>query len=86
MWRRARRNSPPSPYWFIDLQTALAIDILLHVPLRIEDLGALKFDDLIVHWPQGKGRPAFITLRQAKVPMLIRSNSNCQHICLIRLL
>ena len=67
MWRRARRNSPPSPYWFIDLQTALAIDILLHVPLRIEDLGALKFDEH-VHWPQGKGRPAFITLRQAKVP------------------
>jgi integrase len=67
MWRRARRNSPPSPYWFIDLQTALAIDILLHVPLRIEDLGALKFDEH-VHWPQGKGRPAFTTLRQAKVP------------------
>ena len=67
MWRRARRNSPPSPYWFIDLQTALAIDILLHVPLRIEDLGALKFDEH-VHWPQGRGKPAFITLRQAKVP------------------
>jgi integrase len=67
IWRRARRNSPPSPYWFIDLQTALAIDILLHVPLRIEDLGALKFDEH-VHWPQGKGRPAFTTLRQAKVP------------------
>ncbi len=67
MWRRARRDSPCSPYWFIDLQTALALDILLHVPLRIEDLGALRFDEH-VHWPQGKGKPAFITLRQAKVP------------------
>jgi integrase len=67
IWRRARRNSPPSPYWFIDLQTALAIDILLHVPLRIEDLGALKFDEH-VHWPQGKGTPALIVIRQAKVP------------------
>jgi hypothetical protein len=66
MWRRARRNSPTSPYWFIDLQTALAIDILLHSPLRIEDLQALKFDEHI-HWPQGKGRSALITIRQAKV-------------------
>jgi integrase len=66
MWRRAKRNSPPSAYWFVDLQTALAIDILLHVPLRIEDLGAFKFDEHI-HWPQGKGRPALVTIRQAKV-------------------
>jgi integrase len=66
MWRRARRNSPASPYWFIDLQTALAIDILLHGPLRIEDLCSLKFDEHI-HWPQGKGKPALITIRQAKV-------------------
>jgi integrase len=67
MWRRARRTPPPSPYWFVDLQTSLAIDILLHVPLRIEDLGALKFDEHI-HWPQGKGRAALIVIRQAKVP------------------
>ncbi len=66
MWRRARRN-PPSGYWFVDLQTALAIDILLHTPLRIEDLGALKFDEH-VHWPQGRGKPALIVIRQAKVP------------------
>ena len=51
MWRRARRNSPPSPYWFVDLQTALAIDILLHSAPRIEDLQSLKFDEHI-HWPQ----------------------------------
>lgn len=67
VWRRVRRNSPPSPYWFIDLQTALAIDILLHAPLRIEDLGALKFDEN-VHWPQGRGKPTLLVIRQIKVP------------------
>jgi len=67
IWRRAKRNSPPSPYWFVDLQTALAIDILLHVPLRIEDLGALKFDQHI-HWPRGKENEALIVIRQAKAP------------------
>jgi integrase len=66
MWRRARRNPPRSPYWFIDLQTALAIDILLHSPLRIEDLNSLKFDEHI-YWPQGKGKAALITIRQKKV-------------------
>jgi integrase len=45
----------------------MAIDILLHVPLRIEDLGALKFDEH-VHWPQGRGKPALIIIRQSKVP------------------
>ncbi|MGA9006054.1 MAG: site-specific integrase, partial [Xanthobacteraceae bacterium] len=67
MWRRARRNSPPSAYWFVDLQTALAIDILLHAALRIEDLEVLRFDEHI-HWPQGKGKPALLVIRQAKVP------------------
>jgi len=60
------RNTPPSPYRFIDLQTALAIDILLHSAPRIEDLQSLKFDEHI-HWPQGKGRSALITIHQAKV-------------------
>src|SRR5262249_21775162 len=77
MWRRARRNSPPSPYWFVDLQTALAIDILLHSPLRIEDLQSLKFDEHI-HWPQGKGRSALITIFKAKVEIMILSNVSCR--------
>jgi hypothetical protein len=52
LWRTARRNLAVSTRWFIDLQTALAIDILLHVPLRIENLSALKFDEHL-HWPRG---------------------------------
>jgi integrase len=67
IWRLARRNLSTSRGSFIDLQTALALDVLLHVPLRIEDLGALKFDEHL-HWPQGRGKPALIVLRQSKVP------------------
>ena len=67
LWRLARRNLSTSPRSFIDLQTALAIDILLHVAPRIEDLAALKFDEHI-HWPQGRGKPALFVFRQSKVP------------------
>ena len=63
LWRTARRNLPLSPRWFVDLQTALAIDILLHIPLRIENLAELKFDEHL-HWPQGKGKPALMVIRE----------------------
>jgi integrase len=62
LWRTARRNMLVSKRWFIDLQTALAIDILLHVPLRIENLAALKFGEHL-HWPQGRGKPALLVVR-----------------------
>jgi integrase len=41
----------------------LAIDILLHVAPRIENLSALKFDEHL-HWPQGKGKPALMVIRE----------------------
>ena len=63
LWRTARRNLPLSTRWFVDLQTALAIDILLHVAPRIENLAALKFDEHL-HWPQGKGKPALMVIRE----------------------
>jgi integrase len=62
LWRNARKKLSNSGNWFVDLQTALAIDILLHVPLRIENLGALKFDEHL-HWPQGRGKPALMVIR-----------------------
>jgi integrase len=62
LWRTARRKCATSKRWFIDLQTALAIDILLHVPLRIENLATLKFDEHL-HWPQGRGKPALLVVR-----------------------
>jgi len=62
LWRIARRNLSTSKRWFIDLQTSLAIDILLHVPLRIENLSALEFDKHL-HWPRGGGKPAIMVIR-----------------------
>ena len=62
LWRNARRNTGGSTRWFIDLQTALGIDILLHAAPRIENLAALKFDEHL-HWPQGRGKPALLVIR-----------------------
>jgi integrase len=61
LWRNARRNLAVSKRWFIDLETALAIDILLHVAPRIENLAMLKFDEHL-HWPQGRGKPALLVV------------------------
>jgi integrase len=58
LWRAARRVQ--SHQSFIDLQTALAIDILVHVPLRMANLSAIKFDTHL-HWPQGQRKPALLT-------------------------
>ena len=58
LWRAARRAQ--SHRAFIDLQTALAIDILIHVPLRMGNLSAIKFD-IHLHWPQGPQKPALLT-------------------------
>jgi integrase len=57
--RRARRDLTHSRRPFVDLQSALAIDFLLHVPLRMENLSALKFG-VHLHWPQGPGRAAHV--------------------------
>ena len=59
LWRRARRDLATSRRPFIDLQSALAIDLLLHVPMRMENLAALNFEEHL-HWPQGRGKPALL--------------------------
>jgi integrase len=58
LWHAARRAR--SHRSFVDLQTALAIDILVHVPLRLANLSAIKFD-VHLHWPQGPRKPALLT-------------------------
>jgi integrase len=63
LWNTARRTLPKSHRSFIDLQTALAIDILVHAPLRMQNLSTLQFDRHL-HWPQGRRKPALITLRR----------------------
>lgn len=62
MWHAARRRPGKSRRAFVDLQTALAVDILIHVPLRMQNLAPLKFGTHL-HWPQGRRKPALLTFR-----------------------
>ena len=59
VWRAARRK--PSPWSFVDLQSALAIDILLHAPMRMQNLSALQFERHL-HWTQGRHKPVLVKL------------------------
>jgi integrase len=59
LWSRARRDLAKSRRPFIDLQSALAIDLLTHIPLRMENLSSLNFKEHL-HWPQGRGKPALV--------------------------
>jgi integrase len=59
LWLKSRRALASSRRPFIDLQSALAIDILLHVPLRMANLTAMRFGEHL-QWPQGRGKPALL--------------------------
>jgi integrase len=63
LWNTARRRLGQSRWAFNDLQTALAIDLLLHVPMRLQNLVSLNFTEH-VHWPQGPRRPAILTIKR----------------------
>jgi hypothetical protein len=61
LWHAARRRLATSRWPFVDLQSALAIDLLIHVPaLRMQNLSSLRFDRHL-HWPQGRRKPALLT-------------------------
>lgn len=61
LWHAARRGLATSRWPFINLQSALAIDLLIHVPaLRMQNLSSLRFDKHL-HWPQGRRKPALLT-------------------------
>lgn len=60
LWRQARRALPKSKGAFVTMQTALAIDVLLHVPMRMQNLSSISFDTHL-HWAQGPRKPALIT-------------------------
>jgi integrase len=62
IWRNARRGLSKSKRPFIDLQTSLAIDILLAIPLRMKNLTSLNFRDHL-HWPNGRGKPAMLIIQ-----------------------
>jgi integrase len=61
LWHAARRKLATSRWPFIDLQSALAIDLLLHAPLRMQNLTSLTFGANL-HWPQGRRKPALVTI------------------------
>jgi integrase len=61
LWHAAKRGLATSTRPFITLQTALALDILTHAPMRMENLSMLEFERRI-QWPQGRGKPALILL------------------------
>jgi integrase len=61
LWRQTRRDLAISRRPFIDLQSALAIDLLLHIP-RMENLSALNFEQHL-YWPQGRGKPALMVFK-----------------------
>jgi hypothetical protein len=77
LWRQARHGLARSRRPFIDLQSALAIDLLLHVPMRMENLAALSFEKHL-HWPQGRGKPALLvfTVDETKngIPARVRDS------------
>ena len=60
LWHAGRRGLGSSRLPFVDLQTALAIDLLIHVPLRMQNLASLTFNTHL-HWPQGRRKPALVT-------------------------
>jgi integrase len=62
LWRDARRGLAKSKRPFIDIQTSLAIDILLVIPLRMKNLASLNFRDHL-RWPNGRGRPAMLVIK-----------------------
>jgi integrase len=62
LWQNARRGLTKSRRPFIDLQSALAIDILLHTPLRMQNLSSLNFNEHL-HWPQGRRKPALMIFK-----------------------
>jgi len=62
LWRNGRRGLAKSKRSFIDIQTSLAIDILLACPLRMKNLASLSFRDHL-QWPNGRGKPAMLTIK-----------------------
>ncbi len=59
LWQKTRRDLANSKRAFIDLQSALAIDLLIHAPLRMENLARLNYAEHL-HWPQGPRKPALV--------------------------
>jgi hypothetical protein len=60
LWGQARRDLATSRKAFIEVQNALAIDLFLHFPTRMQNIYDLSFERHL-RWPQGPGNPALLT-------------------------
>jgi integrase len=69
LWHAARRAQ--SQRSFVDLQTALALDILLNAPVRMQNLSAIDFT-VHLRWSQGPRRPALITFRRQETKNAVK--------------
>jgi integrase len=61
LWREASREPAGSGRAFLLFQNAIAIDLLIHAPLRMHNLSALSYDRHL-HWTQGPGKPVLLVL------------------------
>jgi integrase len=61
VWRQARRQQTNLSRAFVEMQSALAIDLLLRAPMRMKNLSELTFDRHL-YWPQGAGKPALLMI------------------------
>src|SRR5262249_31936609 len=61
LWRLASRMVADSKRAFLLYQDALAIDILIHAPLRMRNLSALSYARHL-HWTQGPGKPVLLVI------------------------
>jgi integrase len=61
IWRQTTRDLKVSRRGFIDLQSGLAIQILLVAPLRMKNLASLEFEKH-VQWPHGYNEPAWLII------------------------
>jgi integrase len=59
LWHETRRRPAKPQRSLFNFQIALALDLLVHVPLRRGNLIAIQFERNL-HWPQGPRRPALL--------------------------
>ncbi len=65
LWRRTASDLKTSRRGFVELQAALAIEILLVAPLRMGNLSVLCFDKHL-RWPHGYEKPAWIVIGESE--------------------
>jgi len=66
LWRQLTGDLKTSRRGFVELQSGLAIEIELVVPLRMQNLSALEFDKHL-QWPHGLDKPAWLVIAEEEI-------------------